>query len=149
MALETQNDTLKTNEEITSQLEAHIEFHETRLTKLETPEVINNATLETHSAELAKLHTDQFNDREMTTKLTFRVLRLETVVEKQNSSEELENRLIPLGSDINRTHVDIKENGDKIRLLEKNITSIKDIVNDYNETVENLKVNIHFLELDI
>ena len=150
VALETQqNDTMNTNEEIISRLEADIELHDTRLKKLETRDIRNNVTLETHSSELAKLHRDQSNDREMTTNLTFRVERLETVEERQRPSEELENRLIQLGSDINRTQVDIKGNDDKIRLLEENITSIIDIVNGYNKTVETVKVNKQFLELVI
>ena len=157
-SIEKQNATL-------SKMEVDIEFHENRLAQLETNFILENVTLETHSQTIAKLRSDQLHNNEIITNLTFRVLRLETAIEKQNSCEELEIRLIQLGSDINRTQADVKENGNEIRLFEENITaemalsknqstrmnqlesdvkSIQDIVRDYNETVEKLKVNMNF-----
>ena len=134
------NDSLNNNEETIHQLEANIEIHDTRLTKLETNDIMNHATLVAHISEVAKLQSDQLNDRDITTNLTFRVLRLETVVEKQNYSEELENRVIQLVLNINKLQTDIKENGNEINVLNENITSIQDIVNDFNETLEKVKV---------
>ena len=146
-------------------IEVDIEFHTNRLAQLETNFIMENVTLETHSQNIAKLRSDQLHNNEIITNLTFKVLRLETAIEKQTSCEELENRLIQLGSDINRTQADVKDNGNKIRLFEENITaemaftknqstrmnqlesdvkSIQDIVKDYNETVEKLKVNMNF-----
>ena len=147
-------------------MEVDIEFQEKRLAQLETNFIMENVTLETHSQKIAKLHSDQLHNNEIFTNLTFRVLRLETaIIEKQTSCVELENRLIQLGSDMNRTQADIKDNGNKIRLFEENITaemafsknqstrmnqlvsdvkSIQDVVKDYNETVAKLKVNMIF-----
>ena len=102
--------------------------------------MFNNATLVAHISEVAKLQSDQHNDIYLTTNLTFRVMRLETVVEKQNYSEELENRLIQLVLNINKLQSDIKENVNEINVLNENITSIQDIVNDFNETFEKIKV---------
>ena len=154
-SIEKQNATL-------GKIEVDIEFHENRLAQLETNFIMENVTLETHSQNIAKLRSDQLHNNEIITNLTFRVLRLEAAIEKQSSCEELENGLIQLGSDINRTQADVKDNSNKIRLFEENITaemafsknqstrmnqlesdvkSIQDIVKDYNETVEKLKVN--------
>ena len=148
------------------QMEASIEFHETRLARIETRVILENATLETQSFELAKLHSDQLNDRSIITNHTSRILRLEIVeAEKQNSSEELDNRLMQLVSDTDKAQADIKDNSFNIRLLEENVTaattisnhqitrineleskliSIKISVQDYNGTVEAIQVTIQF-----
>ena len=145
-------------------MEASIEFHETRLAQIETRVIKENVTLETQSFELAKLHSDQLNDRSIITNHTSRILRLEIVeAEKQNSSEELENRLMQLVSDTDKAQADIKDNSFNIRLLEENVTaattvsnhqstrmneleskliSIQISVQDYNGTVETIQVTI-------
>ena len=148
------------------QMEANIEFHETRLAQIETRVILENVTLETQSFELAKLHSDQLNDRSIITNHTSRILRLEIVeAEKQNSSEELDNRLMQLVLDTDKAQADIKDNSFNIRLLEENVTaattisnhqstrmneleskliSIQISVQDYNGTVETIKVTIQF-----
>ena len=146
-------------------MEVDIESNGNRLAKLETHFIIENVSLETHSPEIAKLHSDQLNKSEIIKNLTFRVMHLETEIEKQISCEELENRFFQLESDINRTQADIKDNGNDMRLIKENITaemafsktqskkmnqlesdvkSIQVTVKDYNVTVEKLKVNMHF-----
>ena len=130
------NSSLNNNEETIRQLEASIEIYDTRLTKLETNDIMNNATLVAHISEVAKLQSDQLNDRDITTNLTVRVMRFERVIEKQNYSEELENSLIQLVLNISKLQNDIKENGNEINVLNEIITSIQDIVNDFNETLE-------------
>ena len=147
-------------------VKANIEFQETRLAQLETSVMVENVALETHSFELAKLHSDQLNDRSIITNHTSRILRLERVyAENQNSSEELDNRLMQLVSDTDRAKADIKDNSFNIRLLEENVTaattisnhqstrmneleskliSIQISVKDYNGTVETIKVTIQF-----
>ena len=149
------------------QMEANIEFQQTRLAQLETSVILENVTLNTHSFELAKLHSDQLNDRSKITNHTSRILRLEIVeAEKQNSSEELNKRLMQLVSDTDKAQSDIKDNSFNIRLLEENVTVARTISNnqstrmhelesklnsmqisvkDYNGTVETLKVTIQFL----
>ena len=149
------------------QMEANIEFQQTRLAQLETSVILENVTLNTHSFELAKLHSDQLNDRSIITNHTSRILHLEIVeAEKQNSSEELNKRLMQLVSDTDKAQADIKDNSFNIRLLEENVTVVRTISNnqstrmnelesklnsiqisvkDYNGTVETLKVTIQFL----
>ena len=121
-----------------------------------TQDVLNALTVRMNDIE-----TDQFNDREMIKNNTLRVLRLETVIDSQTLSAELDDKLIHLESDINKTQSDIKDNKVKINVLEENITSvmtftndqlqrnnemeskltlIQDTINNYNETVETLKV---------
>ena len=121
-----------------------------------TQDVLKTLTVRTNDIE-----TDQFNDREMIKNSTLRVLRLETVIDSQTLSAELEDKLIHLESDINKTQSDLKDNKIKINVLEENITSvmlfsndqlqrnsemeskltsIQDTINNYNQTVETLKV---------
>ena len=121
-----------------------------------TQDVLKTLTVRTNDIE-----TDQFNDREMIKNNTLRVLRLETVIDSQTLSAELEDKLIHLESDINKTRSDIKDNKVKINVLEENntsimafsndqlqrnkemeskLTSIQDTINNYNEAVETLKV---------
>ena len=148
------------------QMEANIEFYETRLAQIETRVILENVTLETQSFELAKLHSDQLNDRSIITNHTSRILRLEIVdAEKQTSTIELDNRLVQLVSDTDKAQADIKDNSFNIRLLKENVTvettifnnqitrinelesklnSIQNSVKDYNGTVETIKVTIQF-----
>ena len=119
-------------------------------------DVLKTLTVRTNDIE-----TDQFNDREIIKNNTLRVLRLETVIDSQTLSAELDDKLIHLESDINKTQSDIKDNKVKINVLEENIASVmafsndqlqrnnemeskftssQDTINNYNETVETLKV---------
>ena len=148
------------------QMQANIEFQETRLAQLETSVILENVTLEIHSFELAKLQSDHLNDRSIITNHTSRILRLEIVdAEEQTSTIELDNRLVQLVSDSDKAQADIKDNSFNIRLLEESVTaastisnhqstrmneleskliSIQISVQDYNGTVETIKVTIQF-----
>ena len=160
------NDSLNTSKQILGKLEADIAFHEARLAKLETSHTMENAILETHSSEIVKLQTDQFNIVQITANHTYSIMQIETAMEKQISSDEFANKAMQLESDINTTRADIEDISFKMRLLENNVTtwigfsynqssrmndleskliSIQDIVADYNETVgQSYKVN-HFV----
>ena len=125
-----------------------------RLVKLETNQMAANVSI-------TELQSDQYNDRETIMNNTFRVTRLETIMDNQTSSADLEDRLIYLESDINKTQSDIEDNKSKISVLgrnmtdfmaftndqllrkdkiESNISLIQDTLKTYNETVEKLKV---------
>ena len=130
-------------------------------TKLDKQFETTQDVLKTLTVRTNDIKTDQFNDREMIKNNTLRVLRLETVIDSQTLSTELDDKLIHLESDINKTQSDIKDNKVKINVLEENITSfntfsndqlqrnneieskltsIQDTIYNYNETVETLKV---------
>ena len=121
-----------------------------------TQDVLKTLTVRTNDIE-----TDQFNDREIIKNNSLRVLRLETVIDSQTLSAELDDKFINLESDINKTQSDIKDDKVKINVLEENITSvmafsndqlqrnneieskftsIQNTINNNNETVETLKV---------
>ena len=125
-----------------------------RLVKLETNQMAANVSI-------TELQSGQYNDRETIMNNTFRVTRLETIMDNQTSSADLEDRLIYLESDINKTQSDIEDNKSKISALGRNMTEIMAFTNDqllrndkiesnisliqdtlktYNETVEKLKV---------
>ena len=144
-----QNHSINKNEEAMS-----LSYH-ARMTSLETNLMLINATL-------AQLQADQLNNEKTIRNHTSRVMHLETTIENLISSEEMENRLLQLESDLNETKTDIEENSIMIQMLEMNdtifkaftdnqlqrnngfetnLSSIYEAYTNYSETVGRIKVN--------
>ena len=157
-----QNNSLTISSQTLGSLEVDIDRHESKLAELDAIFVM---ALPNIDSELQKIKSDQLNNRDIITNNTLNILQLQAVSERQNSSEDLDLRLIKLESDMNTTHDAIEDISFKIRELEANMTTelafsknqsirineleanlimVEDIAKDYNDTAARLKVNVVF-----